>query len=137
MKTNIKIAAAAIGGLVLGAGLSGQISIAPGVLHAQGTAPYYEVAEINVKDQAGYEKSGVDKVRDAIKAGGGKVIAGGYNKSHSMMGAPPANRFLIFQWPNKEAADKVWAQSTKPWIDGAGMKYADFRDVGVEGIEQK
>jgi uncharacterized protein (DUF1330 family) len=137
MKTNIKIAAAAIGGLVLGAGLSGGIGIAPGVLHAQGTAPYYEVAEINVKDQAGYEKSGVDKVRDAIKANGGKVIAGGYNKSHSLIGAPPANRFLIFQWPNKEAADKVWAQSTKPWIDGQGMKYADFRDVGLEGIEQK
>ena len=45
-------------------------------LAPQGTAPYYEVAEINVKDQAGYEKSGVDKVRDAIKANGGKVIAG-------------------------------------------------------------
>ena len=29
MKTNIKIAAAAIGGLVLGAGLSGGIGIAP------------------------------------------------------------------------------------------------------------
>src|SRR5580704_746440 len=101
MKTNIKIAAAAVGGLVLGAGLSG--GIAPGVLHAQGTAPYYEVTEITVKDQAGYEKSGVDKVRDAIKASGGKVIAGGYNKAYSTMGAPPANRFLIFQWPNKEA----------------------------------
>jgi uncharacterized protein (DUF1330 family) len=137
MKTNTKMVAAAIGGLVLGAGLSGGIGITPGVLHAQGAAPYYEVAEINVKDQAGYEKSGVDKVRDAIKANGGKVIAGGYNKSHSLTGAPPANRFLIFQWPNKEAADKVWAQSTKPWIDGEGTKYADFRDIGVEGVEQK
>jgi uncharacterized protein (DUF1330 family) len=134
MKTNFKIAAAAIGGLVLGAGLSGRIDLAPGVLHAQGTAPYYEVAEINVKDQAGYEKSGVDKVRDAIKANGGKVIAGGYNKAHSLMGAPPSNRFLIFQWPSKEAADKVWAQTTKPWIDSEGMKYADFRNVGVDGI---
>lgn len=137
MKTNIKIAAAAIGGLVLGAGLSGGISIAPGVLHAQGATPYYEVAEINVKDQAGYEKSGVDKVRDAIKANGGRVIAGGYNKSHGLIGAPPANRFLVFQWPSKEAADKVWVQSTKPWIDAEGMKYADFRDVGLDGVEQK
>jgi uncharacterized protein (DUF1330 family) len=137
VKTNIKIAAAAIGGLAVGAGLSGGIGITPGVLYAQGAAPYYEVAEINVKDQAGYEKSGVDKVRDAIKANGGKFIAGGYNKSHSLIGAPPANRFLIFQWPSKEAADKVWAQNTKPWIDGEGMKYADFRDVGVDGIEPK
>ena len=137
MKIDFKIAITAICGLLVGSGLSGRISIAPSILHAQSSAPYYEVAEINVKDQAGYEKSGVDKVRDAIKANGGKVIAGGYNKARSMMGAPPANRFLIFQWPNKEAADKVWAETTKPWINGEGMKYADLRDVGVEGIEQK
>ena len=130
MKSNYKIAVGVISSFVIGVG-------AASLLHAQGTAPYYEVAEINVKDQAGYEKSGVDKVRDAIKANGGKVIAGGYTKSHGLIGAPPANRFLIFQWPNKEAADKVWAQSTKPWIDAEGMKYADFRDVGLEGIEQK
>jgi uncharacterized protein (DUF1330 family) len=132
MKTNIKIAAAAIGGLVLGAGLSGGIGIAPGVLHAQGTAPYYDVVEINVKDQAGYEKSGVDKVRAAIKASGGKLLAGGYNKAHSFIGAPPADRFLIQVWPNKEAFDKFFAENAKPWIDAEGKKYADFRDVGVE-----
>jgi uncharacterized protein (DUF1330 family) len=137
MKIDFKIAITAICGLLVGSGLSGRIGIAPSILHAQSSAPYYEVAEINVKDQAGYEKSGVDKVRDAIKANGGKVIAGGYNRAYSTMGAPPANRFLIFQWPNKEAADKVWAETTKPWINGEGMKYADLRDVGVEGIEQK
>jgi uncharacterized protein (DUF1330 family) len=137
MKIDFKIAITAICGLLVGSGLSGRIGIAPSILHAQSSAPYYEVAEINVKDQAGYEKSGVDKVRDAIKAGGGKIIAGGYNKSHSVMGAPPANRFLIFQWPSKEASDKVWAQNTKPWIDAEGMKYADFRDIGLDSIEQK
>jgi len=136
MKTNIKIAAAAIGGLVLGAGLSGGIGIVPGVLHAQGMAPHYEVAEINVKDQAGYEASGVDKVRASIKANGGKVIAGGYNKAVARVGAAPPNRVLIVQWPNKEAADKNWTEVQK-WWDSAGSKYADFRDFGVEGIEQK
>jgi len=130
MKSNYKIAVGVIGSFVLGVG-------AASLLHAQGTAPYYEVAEINVKDQAGYEKSGVDKVRDAIKANGGKVIAGGYNKAQSMIGAPPANRFLITMFPNKETHDKFWAQTVKPWFDGEGMKYADFRAVGVEGIEQK
>jgi uncharacterized protein (DUF1330 family) len=138
MKTNFKIAAAAIGGLVLGAGLSGWSGMAPGVLHAQGTAPYYEVVEINVKDRAGYEASGVDKVRDGIKAHGGKVIAGGYNKANARMGAAPPNRFLIVQWPNKEAADKTWTENVQKWWDSGGSKYAsDFRDVGVEGIEQK
>jgi uncharacterized protein (DUF1330 family) len=137
MKTNIKIAAAAIGGLVLGACLSGGSGITSGVLHAQGTAPYYEVVEINVTDQAGYEKSGVDKVRDAIKANGGKVVGGGYNKAIARVGAAPPNRSLIIQWPNKEAVDKGWPEAQN-WWDSSGSKYAsDFRDVVIEGIEQK
>jgi uncharacterized protein (DUF1330 family) len=123
--------ATAIGGFALGIG-------AASVLQAQGTAPYYEVAEINVKDQAGYEKSGVDKLRDAIKTNGGKVIAGGYNKAIARMGAAPPNRVLILQWPNKEAADKNWTENVQQWWDSAGSKYAsDFRDIGVEGIAQK
>jgi uncharacterized protein (DUF1330 family) len=138
MKTDIKIAAAALGGLVLGAGLFGGIGSAPGVLHAQGTTRYYEVADINVKDQASYEKkSGVDKVRDIITANGGRIIAGGYNKAQSLVGAPPSNRFLIFEFPNKEVFDKVWGETVRPWIDAEGVKYADFRAVGVEGTEQK
>ena len=52
---NYKIAAALIGSFVLGAG-------GASALHAQGTAPYYEVTEIAVKDQTAYEASGVDKV---------------------------------------------------------------------------
>jgi uncharacterized protein (DUF1330 family) len=124
------IVATAIGGFALGIG-------AASMLQAQGTAPYYEVAEVNVKDQAGYEKSGVDKVRQALKAYGGKVIAGGYNKAHGIVGAPPPNRYLIFMFPNREAHDKYWAESVKPWMDGEAKKYADFRAVGAEGVEQK
>ena len=126
----LKSALLVTAGIVLGAG---GIS----ALQAQSNAPYYEVAEINVKDQAGYEKSGVDKVREAIKTHGGKVVAGGYNKTHSVMGAAPANRFLITTYPNKEAADKAWADSIKAWADGEGGKYADIRVIGIDGIEQK
>ena len=104
---------------------------------AQSNAPYYQVAEINVKDQAGYEASGVDKVREAMKAGGGKIIAGGYNKATAVEGAPPANRFLIFVYPNKATADKVWADSIRPWMKGADKYVSSFRTAGVEGIEPK
>ena len=83
-------------GIVIGAS-------AISVLNAQGNAPYFEVAAINVTDQAGYEASGIDKVRDAIRAGGGKLIAGGYNKATTLEGdVTAANRFLIFQYPAKK-----------------------------------
>src|SRR5579863_8005753 len=84
-------------------------AVAVSALNAQSNAPYFEVAAINVTDQAGYEASGVDKVRDAIKAGGGKLIAGGYNKATTLEGdVKAANRFLIFEYPSKEAHEKVW-----------------------------
>ena len=70
----LKSALLVTAGIVVGAG-------AIGALHAQNNAPYYLVAEINVKDQKAYEASGVDKVRNGMKANGtGKLMAGGYNK---------------------------------------------------------
>ena len=50
---------------------------------------YYQVVEINVKDQKGYEDSGVGKVRDTMTADGGKVIGGGYNKAQRLVGDRP------------------------------------------------
>ena len=113
-------------------------AVAVSALHAQSNAPYYQVAGINVTDQAGYEASGVDKVRDAIKANGGKLIAGGYNKAVAIDSDIPApNRFLIFVYPNKDASDKASAD-IKAWSDKVKGKYTDrFRTFGVEGVEQK
>jgi hypothetical protein len=70
----LKSALLVTAGIIVGAG-------AISVLHAQSGAPYYEVTEINVTDQPTYEASGVDKVRDGIKASGAKLLAGGYKKT--------------------------------------------------------
>ena len=103
-------------------------------LHAQSNAPYYEVAAINVTDKNGYEASGVDKVRDAIKASGAKLIAGGYNKATAIdSDVAAANRFLIFMYPSKEVHDKVYAETIKPWAEKVKGKYTDrYRVFGVE-----
>jgi uncharacterized protein (DUF1330 family) len=135
METNIKIAAAAIGGLVLGAGLSG-LGIGPGVLHAQSNAPYYEVAEIQVTDQPAYEASRVVEIRDMLKKNGVKVIAGGYNKTQSYAGMPIANRYLIFQFPDKATHDKAWTE-TKAWAQKAlnAGHMSEFRVIGAEAAQ--
>jgi uncharacterized protein (DUF1330 family) len=107
-------------------------------VYAQSAAPYYEVAEINVKDQAGYEGSGVDKVREAIKAAGGKVIAGGYKKAELLAGnGEPANRFLITMYPSKAASGENWAKNIRPWLEKVEGKYATARVIGVDGVEPK
>ena len=76
-------------------------------LHAQSSAPYYNVAAINVTDKDGYEASGVDKVRDAIKINGGKIIAGGYNKAVAIdSDVPVSDRFRIVMYPSKGSQRK-------------------------------
>ena len=116
-------------GIVIGAS-------AISVLNAQSNAPYFEVAAINVTDKEGY--SGVDKLREAIKASGAKLIAGGYNKATALEGDVTApNRFLIWQYPSKEAHDKVWNNDVKPWIEKVKGKYTDrLRVFGVEAAQQ-
>jgi uncharacterized protein (DUF1330 family) len=107
-------------------------------LYADTGTPSIQVSEIAVTDQAGYEASGVDKVRETIKANGGKLIAGGYNKATALEGAAPANRFLVFVYPNKDAANKAW-EGVKPWVETVKEKklVSSFRIIDVEGVEAK
>jgi hypothetical protein len=109
------------------------LASAPTPYSRKSNAPYYEVTGINVTDQPAYEASGVDKVRDSVKASGAKLIAGGYNKTTSYDGAPPSNRYLIFQYPDKATHDKMTAEVIRPWAEKVkGKSTSVFRVVGVE-----
>ena len=114
------------------------LGLGAAAVYAETSTPAFEVTEINVVNKDGYEASGVDKVREGIKANGGKIIAGGYNKAMATYGAPAGNRFLIVMFPNKEAAEKNWKTEVMPWFNSEGHKYVDrFRSVSVEGVESK
>jgi uncharacterized protein (DUF1330 family) len=109
------------------------IGVGANAVLAQNNAPSYMVAEINVKDQTAYEASGVVQLREQIKAAGGKLIAGGYNKTEVLDGAPPPNRYLIFQYPDKATAQKVWTSDIKPWQTSEKVRHvAEFRTWLVE-----
>jgi hypothetical protein len=69
---------------------------------------------------------------------GAKLIAGGYNKATALDGTLNANRVLIFQFANKAALDKAWADDIKPWeMRDDVRKLADFQAISVEGVEPK
>ena len=105
-------------------------------IYAQATTPVYSVAEINVKDKDGYDKV-LPKALDMIKNGGGKYVAGGYNKTKSFIGTPPPNRYVLIRYDGADAFDKVWNGGLKDWAEKEGSKYADFRLFNVEAAEMK
>ena len=129
MKSSYKTVAAVIGSFVLGVG-------AASVLHAQAKPPAYTFAEIDVKDQDGYAKDFLPKAQANIKESGGKYLAGGFNKAIGLSGSPPPNRVVLLQFPDMDALKAFYAKEQKLEAD-VGDKYASFRAIGIEGVEQK
>ena len=129
MNSTYKIAAAVIGSFALGAG-------AASVLHAQTKPSGFEVAEVDVKDQDGYTKDYLPKVQANIKEFGGKYLAGGYNKAIGFSGSPPPNRVVLLQFADMDAVKAFNVKQRQLQAD-VGDKYASFRTIGIEGVEQK
>jgi uncharacterized protein (DUF1330 family) len=121
LKTAVVLAA----GLIVGGG------IVQG-LHAQMKPPAYQIALIDIKDEAGY-KAAVGDVRKHIEAAGGKFIvtagAGGYATGGitSPINSQLPSRIVISEWPNIDAVK----------TDQADMKtlgeHATLRIYNVEG----
>ncbi len=124
---NLKIAAAVACGLLIGGG-------AIQLLHAQSKPPAFVVAEVDVKDRAGFEENFLKAARKDIGDHGGKYLAGGYNKTMSLVGSEPANRVVILQFPNMDAV-KAWQDEGAMDMENTiGSKYAKFRIYAVEGV---
>ena len=61
-----------------------------------------------------------------------------YNKAIALDGTLDANRVPIFQFANKAALEKAWADDIKPWeMRDDVRKLADFNAISVEGVEPK
>jgi uncharacterized protein (DUF1330 family) len=129
MKPTYKIAAAVIGSFVLGVG-------AANVLHAQAKPSGFVLAEIDVKDQDGYTKDFLPKAQANIKESGGKYLAGGFYKAIGLSGAAPPNRVVLIQFPDMDAVKAFYVKEQRLEAD-VGNKYANFRAIGIEGVEQK
>ena len=129
MKSNYKIATAVIGSFVLGLG-------AASVLHAQAKPPAYLLAEVDVKDQDGFNKGFVSKVQADMKEFGGKYLGGGYDQAVGLRGAPPHNRVVLVQFADMDAL-KTFYDKAKPLETDASKYTGSWRVIAIPGVEQK
>jgi uncharacterized protein (DUF1330 family) len=127
MKSTLKITVAIACGVLIGGG-------AVQLLHAQSKPPAFVVSEIAVRDQKGYDENFLKATRKDISDHGGKYLAGGYNKTLSLIGDPPPNRVIILQFPNMDEV-KAWRdQGAMDMENTVGSKYAAFRVYAVEAV---
>jgi uncharacterized protein (DUF1330 family) len=128
-KQSTQLALALAAGFALGAG-------AIHGLHAAAAAPpAYVIGEIAVKDEAGYKNDFLPAAQKAIDDNGGKYLAGGFNKTFSITGEPPANRVVILQFENMDKV-RAWRDVARDAQEKIGNKYATFRTFAVEGVTQ-
>ena len=102
-------------------------------LHAQAKPPAYNVAEITIKDQDGYNKEYLPLVTKAITDAGGKFIVRG-GKTISYEGVAPAPRVIVVQFENLDKLQALYNSAPYKEAIAVGDKYSTQRIFGVEGI---
>ncbi len=129
MKTSLAVGIAALVGIGLG-------GIAVHTVHAQANAPVYYVGEVDVTDEAGYQRDFVPEATKQIQSGGGKFLARG-GAATALLGEPVKKRVVIQQWDNMDQFRKHWDNDEQKKLREIQAKYAKVRAYVVEGAPAK
>jgi uncharacterized protein (DUF1330 family) len=128
MKTYYKATLVLVVGVAVGAA-------AVEALHAQANPPVYVISEIDITNQDGYMKEYVSKIRDAIKAGGGRIIAASQQATPGE-GDAPKGRVVIQLWDSVGQWQAYRNSAATKAAREIGDKYAKFRSFAVDGVAQ-
>jgi uncharacterized protein (DUF1330 family) len=102
-------------------------------LHAQAKPPAFNIAEITVTNDDGYNKEYVPPIVKSIQDSGGKFIVRG-GKTVPVVGTPPASRVVVIQFESLDKAQAWVNSSAYKAAQAIGDKYATFRGYQVEGV---
>ena len=126
MYLNLKTTAAIVGSFMLGA---------IQVLHAQSKPPAFVVAEVDVKDKAGFRRTFSKRPGRTSRIMAASIWRVATMKL-SLVGSEPPNRVVILQFANMDAV-KAWQDEGAMDMENTiGSKYAKFRIYAVEGATQ-
>jgi len=126
MKQYVTIGLSLVAGAAVGAA-------AVQTLHAQAKPPAFQVAEVTIKDQDGYNKEFVPLITKVNNEFGGKFLARG-GKTVSFQGEPPAPRMVIVQFENMDKLQAMFNSAAFKEAIAVGSKYGTQRVWGVEGV---
>jgi len=104
------------------------------MLHAQAKAPAYVIGEIDIRDEAPFDKEYVPPAAKAVVDGGGKYIVRG-GRSVSLYGEPP-KRIAIMAFESLDKAEAAFKSKAYTDAKKIGDKYASFRIYAIEGLVQ-
>src|SRR5260370_33481086 len=101
-------------------------------LRAQTKPPAYNIAEIAIKDQDGYNKEYLPLITKALAEAGGKFLVRG-GKTISYEGAAPAPRVVVVQFESLDKLQALYSSAAYKDAIAIGDKYATQRIFGPKG----
>jgi uncharacterized protein (DUF1330 family) len=104
------------------------------ILHAEARPPAYVVAEIDVMDDALYNKGYAPLAAKAIGDAGGKYIVQD-GRSVSLFGTSP-KRIAIIQFESLKKAEAAFNSPAYKEARKTGDEAANFRIYAIEGVTQ-
>ena len=125
LKTRTPVVVAFLAGVTLAAG-------ALQVLHAETRPPAYVVSEIDVMDDALYNKGYVPLAAKALVDAGGKFIVRD-GRSVSLFGTPP-KRIAIIRFDSLNKAEAALYSPAYKEAKKTGDESANFRIYAIEGV---
>jgi uncharacterized protein (DUF1330 family) len=123
---HVTVGLAMVAGAALGA-------TAVQTLHAQTKPPAYNIAEIAIKDQDGYNKEYLPLITKALTDAGGKFLVRG-GKTISYQGAAPAPRVVVIQFESLDKLQALYDSAPYKNAVAVGDEYATQRIFGAEGV---
>ena len=105
-------------------------------LHAQAKPPVFYVGEIDVTDEAGYQKEFVPQAGAAAQAGGARFLARG-GQTTTLLGDPVKKRVVIYQWESMDQLRGWFNSAEQKKLRDVQAKYSKVRAYAVEGIAPK
>jgi len=102
-------------------------------LYAQAKPPAYNIVEITIKDQDGYNKEYLPLITKVLADAGGKFLVRG-GKTISFEGAAPAPRVVVLQFESLDKLQALYNSASYKDAIAVGDKYATQRIFGAEGV---
>ena len=103
-------------------------------VHAQAKPPAFVVGEIDIANEARFDKQYVPPAAKAVIDGGGRYIVRG-GRTIALYGEPP-KRLAIMQFESLDKAEAAFKSKAYTDAKQIGDKYATFRIYTVEGLAQ-
>jgi uncharacterized protein (DUF1330 family) len=104
-------------------------------LHAQAKPPVYVVNEVEITDQAGFQKYAEDNSK-LIQKHGGKYLVRGGKIIKTLTGPGPTGRYTIYSFENESKMNDWLADPAQKDVVATRDKVAKFRSFVVEGLPQ-